>query len=142
MPKDIDETQWYSELQKTLLKGIKDCYGDRWKYSEKSDHILAFEISNVASKIAAGKFDLKYCVYDNEEEELVIHATIGKDIELLGDVHELIHGILSATDENYFVFIPLHTKDMLQFWFITGYHSHCHKGRVIVNLLEHPHIQV
>lgn len=101
------------------------------------------QIKDCPSRLAneKGEFEIQQVVYAEDQEELIIYAKIGEAITTARQVHEVVHQVLSDSDEGYFVFLPLHTLEALQFWFMTGFHSHGHIGRIIVRREDNAHLQ-
>ena len=123
----MEKCAWYHKLQKSLLKAVQEVYEPSWTYSEEADRAFSSDIVDIQ-----GEFEVEKFVFDRDNQELVVYAKIIKEVSCIRDIHELVHRVFCISDEDYFLFVPLHTKDVFQFWFLTGYQSHNHKGRVIV----------
>jgi hypothetical protein len=115
---------------------VLEAYQGKWKYSLSEDKGLACDIVE-----REGVFEILEIVYAESQEELVVFAKVGKEIQTVRQVHEVVHHAMSDSDENYLVLIPFYSIDALQFWFMTGYESHGHTGRIVVRRKDNPHIQ-
>lgn len=127
---------WYEQLKLALKKAVQQANEGRWEYSVLADKGLSIEIGE-----REGLFEIIQVVYDKDHEELLMYAKVGEAITTAREVHEVVHQVLSDSDEGYFVFLPTHTLDTLQYWFMTGFYSHGHIGRIIVRLEDNPHLR-
>ena len=127
---------WYEHLKSTLKKVVKQAYEGRWEYSLLADKGLSIEIGE-----REGVFEIQEVVYDEVQEELIIYAKVDQVITTAREIHEVVHQLLSDSDEGYFIFIPSHTEGTLQYWFMTGFYSHGHIGRIILRQEDNPHLR-
>ena len=130
---------WYAHLQEALKQTVQASYDGRWEYSLISNKGLGidfFEIEDV--------FEIVEIIHDQEHEELVIYAKVGQHITTARKVHETILRILARCDEAYLILIPAHNleeTDRLNYWFMTGYMSHGHIGRIILRREDNPQVE-
>lgn len=130
------DLEWYRHLQAALKQAVQEAYQGRWKYSLIGSKGLGTDIVE-----QEGVFEILKIVHDESQEELIIYAKVGEEITTAYKAHQVVHHILSDSDENYFVLVLLHSADALQFWFMTGYESHGHTGRIILRKEDNPHLQ-
>lgn len=131
-----NEWEWYSRLQRKLKEAVEQAYEGRWAYSLTGDRGLSVDIIELD-----GEFEIQEVVYAQDREELIVYASVGPQFRTVREVHELVHRILSASDEDFFVLVPLHTAEELHFWFMTGHVSHGHTGRIVLRRSDNPHLQ-
>lgn len=130
------KVQWYLHLQAAVKQVVQEAYQGRWKYSLIGDKGLAMDIVE-----QEGVFEILEVVYDENKEELVLYARVGEEMKDVNEVREVIYRVMSCSGENYLVLVPFYFSDTLQFWFMTGYESHGHTGRIIIRQEDNPHIQ-
>lgn len=130
------DRDWHEKLRQRVMQSVQENYEGRWAYSLIGDKGLAIDISFIS-----GPFEITRIEYAEEQQELLIYLTISPEVRRVYDVHRAVHRALCQADEEYFVFIPLHTANELQFWFMIGGKSHGHIGRMIVLRSENPHIE-
>lgn len=130
------DRDWYEQLRQRVTRSVQENYEGRWSCSFIGDKGLAIDIS-----FTTGPFEITRMEYAEEQQELLIYLTISPEVRRVYDVQRAVHHALCQVDEEYFAFIPLHTANELQFWFMIGCKSHGHIGRMIALRSENPHIE-
>jgi len=130
---------WYVHLQETLKHAVQSSYEGRWEYSLIGDKGLSVDMIEIEDE-----FEIVKVVYEQEQEELVIYAKVGQHITTARKVHETILRVMTHSDEAYFIIVPVHNPDdtdKLSYWFMTGYRSHGHMGRIILRREDNPQVE-
>lgn len=131
-----ERASWYQHVQQTLKQAIQEVYEGRWKYTLSGDRALSLEIGGDSEHCILLKI-----VHDEETEELHFYLQVRDDITEVWQIQEIVHHMVADAAESLFLMLPLHTKDALQFWFVTGRYEHGHIGRFIFRKEDNPHIK-
>ncbi len=122
---------WYKNLQELFKQAIERSTSPDWL---KENSYISSDIWD-----REGIFEVERLEYG--ENELHIYARLGQSITSVHDIRPVIYEVLRSAVEDFFVLVPLHTPNEWQFWFMTGYESHGHIAKIIIEREKHPHIQ-
>lgn len=122
---------FYVKLQELLDQAVEQTTPSDWL---KENNSITADIQK-----REGIFEVERIEYQGKE--ILVYARMGTDCANVYDIHRVVFQSLQQFVEHFLVFVPLHTLEQWQFWFITGGATHGHIVKIIVERATHPHIQ-
>ncbi len=133
-----EENMWPTELHQALQQTIQTFFQSMWTgYDEGSEKGFIADFHDTADMLKR----LDILRIDRSEKITKFYATVtDPEVKSVGEIHSLVHHIVSLVDEDFCIFMPLHNEETLRFWYMTGTASHGHEGIVIINRADIPQV--